>query len=173
MYRNRPCSVTKLVGSLDREHAYLVATPFKKRGKKSLRLSDFIFTLSLDLKWGSPEKVRALLQEAVEEGLVRLEDDVVHATFDEDQVDVPLGFKPAREVDLFERGVRLITSKTGMSRKEAIAMVNERQDSLQGLVSLEAVALLVARELGAEVGDLAREVYRDLIGQGKDKDGRS
>ncbi len=52
-------------------------------------------------------------------------------------------------------------------------MVNERQDSLQGLVSLEAVTLLVARELGAEVGDLAQEVYRDLIGQGKDKDDRS
>jgi hypothetical protein len=54
---------------LDRDKAFLVATPFKKRGKKSLKISDFIFALSLDLKWGPPEKVRALLREAEAEGI--------------------------------------------------------------------------------------------------------
>jgi len=58
---------------LDREKAYLMATPFKKRGKKSLKISDFIFALSLDLKWGPPEKVRTLLREAEAEGMVRME----------------------------------------------------------------------------------------------------
>ena len=155
---------------MDRERAYLVATPFKKRGKKSLKMSDFVFALSLDLKWGPPDKVRALLQEAADEGLVRIEGDYVHAAFDDDQAQVPMGFRPSKEEDIFEKGVRLIVSATGMGRKEAISMVNERQDSLQGLVKLDAVALLVAREMGIDVRDLALEAYQNLMedgGQGR------
>lgn len=152
---------------MDRERAYLVATPFKKRDKRSLKISDFVFALSLDLKWGPPEKVRALLQEAADEGLVRIEGDYVHATFDEGQAEVPVGFNPQKEEDLFEKALRLIVSTTGMGRKEVISMVNERQDSLMGLVNLDAVALLVAREMGADVRDLVREAYRNLIEEGK------
>lgn len=152
---------------MDRERAYLVATPFKKRGKKSLKMSDFVFALSLDLKWGPPDKVRALLQEAADEGLVRIEGDYVHAAFDENQAEVPVGFRPSKEEDIFEKGIRLIVSATGMARKEAISMVNERQDSLQGLVNLDAVTLLVAREMGIDVKDLAREAYQNLVADGK------
>jgi hypothetical protein len=151
---------------LDRERAYLVATPFKKRAKKRLKMSDFVFALSLDLKWGPPDKVRALLQEAADEGLVRIDGDYVHATFDDDQAEVPVGFRPSKEEDLFERGVRLIVSATGMGRKEVISMVNERQDSLQGLVNLDAVALLVAREMGIDVRDLALKAYQNLVDEG-------
>lgn len=154
------------VDSLDRERAYLVATPFKKRGKKSLKVSDFIFAISLDLKWGSPDKVRELLQEASEEGLVRVEGDMVHANFDEEEVSVPLGFKPTRDEDVLEKALRLISSETGMNRKEVIAMANDRQASLQGLVDLEVVALLVAREMGMDVKVLACEAYQNLISEG-------
>jgi hypothetical protein len=154
---------------LDRERAYLVATPFKKRGKKSLKMSDFVFALSLDLKWGPPDKVRALLQEAADEGLVRIEGDYVHAAFEDDQAEVPVGFRPSKEEDIFEKGVRLIVSATGMTRKEAISMINERQDSLQGLVNLDAAALLVAREMGIDVRDLALEAYQNLMERGTER----
>lgn len=145
---------------MDQEKGYLVALPFKKRGKSSLKISDFIFALSLDMKWGAPEKVRALLMEAEKEGLVRIDGDVVHSTKD---IEIPVGFKPAPVESIFERAVRMISSKTGMSRKEIIAMINERQDSLQRLVELDAVALLVARELEIDVSGMAREAYENLI----------
>lgn len=149
--------------SLDREKAYLVATPFKKRGKRSLKISDFIFALSLDLKWGPPEKVRALLREAEAEGLVRMEGEMVHASFDAEALDVPVGFKPTTEEGILDRGIRLITSQTGMSRKEVIAHANERQDSLKKLVDLDVVILLVAREMGMDVSTLAKEAYENLL----------
>ncbi|NMB85984.1 MAG: hypothetical protein A4E44_02275 [Methanosaeta sp. PtaB.Bin018] len=149
--------------SLDREKAFLVATPFKKRGKKSLKISDFIFALYLDMKWGPPEKVRALLRDAESEGLVKMDGDMVFATFDAEAVDVPVGFKPTTDEGILDRGIRLITSQTGMSRKEVIALANERQDSLQKLVELDAVVLLVARELGLDVSSLAEEAYRNLL----------
>jgi len=150
----------KRVFHLDQEKRYLVALPFKKRGKSSLKISDFIFALSLDMKWGPPEKVRALLMEAENEGLVRIDGDVVYSNAD---IEIPVGFKPAPVEGIFERAVRMISSKTGMSRKEIIAMINERQDSLQRLVELDVVALLVARELEIDVSDMAREAYQSLI----------
>ncbi len=148
---------------MDRDKAFLVATPFKKRGKKSLKISDFIFALSLDLKWGPPEKVRALLREAEAEGMVRMEAEMVHAIFDAEAVDVPLGFKPSTEEGILDRGIRLITSQTGMSRKEVIAVANERQDSLKMLVDMDAVVLLVAREMGIDVRELAAEAHENLL----------
>jgi len=153
---------------LDREKAFLVATPFKKRGKKSLKISDFIFALSLDLKWGPPEKVRALLREAESEGMVKMEGEVVHATFDAEAMDVPVGFKPTTEEGILDRGIRLITSQTGMSRKEVIALANEKQDSLKKLVELDAIVLLVAREMGIDVRDLAGEAYENLLARSKE-----
>ena len=102
---------------MDREKAFLVATPFKKRGKTSLKISDFIFALSLDLKWGPPEKVRALLREAEAEGMVKMEGEMVNAIFDAAAVDVPLGFKPSTEEGILDQGIRLITSHTGHEPK--------------------------------------------------------
>ena len=63
-----------------------------------------------------------------------------------------------------------MTAKTGMSKKEVIALANDRQDSLKGLVDLEAVVLLVAREQGIDVSLLAGEAYQNLLsrtGKGK------
>lgn len=157
--------------SLEREKTYLVATPFKKRGKKSLKISDFIFALSLDLKWGPPEKVRALLREAEAAGMVRLDGEMVHAAFDADAVDVPLGFRPSTEEGILDQGIRLVTSQTGMSRKEVIALANEKQDSLKKLVELDAVVLLVARELGLDVSNLAAEAYQNLLARSKEEKG--
>jgi len=158
---------------LETEKAILVATPFKKRGKSSLKISDFIFALSLDLKWGPPEKVRALLREAEAEGMVRMEGDMVDALFDLAAVEVPLGFKPSTEEGILDQGIRLITSHTGMSRKEVIAAANEKQDSLKKLVELDAVVLLLAREMGIDVKDLAGQAYQNLLARTGDHDTES
>jgi hypothetical protein len=155
--------------SLDREKAFLVATPFKKRGKKSLKISDFIFALSLDLKWGPPEKVRALIREAEAEGMVKMDGEMVTASFDPETLDVPLGFKPSTQEGILDRGIRLITSQTGMSRKEVIALANEKQDSLKMLVELDAVVLLAAREMGIDVRSLAEEAYLNLQARMKEE----
>jgi len=152
---------------LEREKAILVATPFKKRGKKSLKVSDFIFALSLDLKWGPPEKVRALLREAEAEGLVTMDGEMVSAAFDLEAVEVPLGFKPSTEEGILDQGIRLIISQTGMSRREVIALANEKQDMLEKLVELDAVVLLLAREMGIDVHDLAAKAYENLLARAR------
>ncbi len=155
---------------MDREKAYLVAMPFKKRGKKSLKVSDFIFALSLDLKWGPPEKARALLREAEAEGMIKIEGDLVHASFEVGDVEIPLGFKPTADDGILDRAIRLITSQTEMSKKEVVALANQRQESLKRLVDLDAVVLLVAREMGLDVSDLAKEAYEHLLARSAEAD---
>ncbi|WP_342673240.1 DUF2240 family protein [Methanothrix sp.] len=152
---------------MEREKTILVATPFKKRGKKSLKVSDFIFALSLDLKWGPPEKVRALLREAEAEGLVTMDGEMVSAAFDLESMEVPLGFKPSTEEGILDQGIRLIISQTGMSRREVIALANEKQDMLEKLVELDAVVLLLAREMGIDVHDLAAKAYENLLARAR------
>ena len=154
---------------MDPEKAILVATPFKKRGKSSLKISDFIFALSLDLKWGPPEKVRSLLREAEAEGMVKMDEQMVDALFDPAAVEVPLGFKPSTEEGILDQGIRLLTSHTGLRRKEVIAAANEKQDSLKKLVELDAVVLLLAREMGIDVGELAGQAYQNLLARAGDQ----
>jgi hypothetical protein len=155
---------------MEHERACLVGVPFKRRMSKSIKISDFIFILSLDLKWGPPEKVRALLREAEIDGLVEIEGDMVHATAELEKMEIPIGFKPSVEGDFIDKCIVLISSRTGMSRKEIIAMVNERQDAFQKLVAIDALVLLVAKEMGIDVSDLALEAYNNLLASAtKDK----
>ena len=148
---------------MEHSKACLVAMPFKKRISKSIKVSDFIFMLSFDLKWGSPEKVRVLLREAEGEGLVRIEGDMVYATAETDSIEIPLGFKPPMNEDFLDKCLMLVSSKTGMSRKEIIALVNERQDSFQKLIDMDALVLLLGREMGIDVRNLAAEAYQNLL----------
>jgi hypothetical protein len=56
-----------------------------------------------------------------------------------------------------------------MSRKEVIAVANERQDSLKMLVDMDAVVLLVAREMGIDVRELAAEAHENLLSRCKEE----
>jgi len=60
-----------------------------------------------------------------------------------------------------------------MSRKEVIAIANEKQDSLKRLVELDAVVLLVAGEMGIDVSDLAARAYENLLGRCREDDVKS
>jgi hypothetical protein len=116
-------------------------------------------------------KISALLREAEAEGLVQIVEEIVYASMDMGRLEIPLGFKPSQEEGILEKGIRLIVSHTGLTKKEAIALANEKQESLKGLVDLEAVVLLVAREQGLDVSSLAAEAYQNFIdrfNEGKD-----
>jgi len=145
-----------------------VAMPFRKRGKTILMTSEFIFALSLDLGWFSPEQAKEVLKSAKEAGLVTVKDDEIMPNFDAASIEIPFGFKPElsqlKKQPLFDKIIDLIMT-TGASRKEAIALVNEKQERLK--LVIEVTALLVAKERGVDISHLADEVYGSLVA-GKD-----
>ena len=145
----------------------VVAHVFRKKGKVT-SISEFVFALSLDLKWFSPDQAELVLTNAEKNGLVRIVGDMVEPLFDINSVEIPIDFRPDQSIleeTLEERTVidRVIEQLSGVkSKKEVIRMINEEQERL-GIVETDAVALLVARMCGIDVSGMIDEVYDRLV----------
>jgi len=145
---------------------YVAAQPFKSRGKPVLRERDFIFILSMDLGWFTPREARRALRQAVEEGLLSLEEGMVKPLFNLETVEIPLGYRPDERDErrgVFEIAVERIMTATGMDKHQVISLVNQEQEKLHKLVEIEVSVLLVAKRHGVPVADLAEQAYRNLI----------
>jgi len=145
----------------------IVAYVFRKKGGV-ISISEFVFALSLDLKWFSPDQAESVLANAEREGLVQVTGDMVEPSqsFNIHAVEIPIDFKPDKSVFL-EKTIldRTIDRLSGvMEKQELLRLINEKQESL-GIVEPDAVALLVARIHGIEVTDLIDEAYSRLCGR--------
>ncbi|MCD6146198.1 MAG: DUF2240 family protein [Methanosarcinales archaeon] len=141
----------------------VVAYIFRKKGKVIL-ISEFVFALSLDLKWFSPDQAESILTNAEKQGLVRIIDDMVEPLFDIHSIEIPIDFRPDQSI-FVEKTVfdRVIERLSGVkSKQEILRQINENQERL-GIVEPDAVALLVARMYGIDIADLIDEAYNRLI----------
>jgi hypothetical protein len=145
---------------------YIVSMPFKRKGKDTLKESEFILTMSIDLNWFSPEQARILLSDAVKDGLLRREGGEVFPLFDLSSVQIPPSFKPESmpgKKPIFDLIIDRITVTTGLDKRTIIALINKKQEELIKLVDIEVSTLLVALEQGVMVDDLMEEEYRTLV----------
>ncbi|MFB6073341.1 MAG: DUF2240 family protein [Halobacterium sp.] len=142
-----------------------VAAPFKQKGKRRVAEQGFVVSLSLDRDWMSPDQAKRLLDVATGEGLVAREDGELVAQFDPDDVDIPEDFSPDaslfQERSAFERALDALVAD-GLDRQEAVAAVNELQQSLG--VTADAAAVVYARRRGVDVGDAAEAARAELEG---------
>jgi len=58
----------------------------------------------------------------------------------------------------------IIVSNGEIDKKEVVSRINQKQESLGGLLDAEVAALLVAHELGCDVGPLFDDVYGRVSG---------
>ncbi|MHC1585254.1 MAG: DUF2240 family protein [Candidatus Syntropharchaeia archaeon] len=121
----------------------LIKKPFEIHGKDVLTPEEFIFTLSLDLKFLSPKEARDLLRRGEESGLIFRKGGKI---------------KLKRE-GVFGRIVKRIAKEKRMSEQEVLALVREMED----LLEIEVSALLVAKKLGVGIEDLVEEVWNELL----------
>jgi len=140
-----------------------VAAPFKSRARDRLGEGEFVVALSLDREWFSPDQAKRLVDVAVGRGLLASADGDLVPQFDPAAVTVPEGFTPdesvLREQSTFEAALDAIVA-AGVEKQRAVAAINERQRALA--VTIEAAAILYARERGAAVGRLAADVRDEL-----------
>jgi len=144
-----------------------IASAFRSKGKSSMKKSELIWTLSLDLGWFSHEDARKVVELALERGLL-IENDELRPAFNLDDVEIPIDFKPDpskifSNQPVFDRIVQEIAEKSGRSVGEVIAMINKRQEELGNLLSVEVVALIIAKELGIDISKYIDEVERELL----------
>ncbi|MFC5277370.1 DUF2240 family protein [Halorubrum rubrum] len=142
-----------------------VAAPFKRHATERLGEGEFVVALSLEREWFSPDQAKRLVDVAVGRGLVDEEDGELVARFDPDEVAVPEDFRPdedvLREQSTFETALDAVVS-AGVEKQRAVAGINERQRALA--VTIEAAAVLYAKERGARVDHLVEDVRAELSG---------
>ena len=141
-----------------------VATPFKTRAADRLGEGEFVVALSLEREWFSPDQAKRLADVAVGRGLLAEEDGDLVPRFDPDDVVVPEGFTPdesiLREQSTFETALDAIVA-AGVEKQRAVAAINERQRALA--ITIEAAAVLYAKEHGAAVDRIAEDVRAELL----------
>ena len=146
-----------------------VAAPFKTRARDRLEQGEFVVALSLEREWFSPDQTKRLVDVAVGRGLLAAEDGDLVPQFDPAEVTVPEGFAPdesvLREQSTFESALDAIVA-AGVEKQRAVAAINERQRALA--VTIEAAAVLYAREQGAAVDRLAADVREELAADAGD-----
>lgn len=133
------------------------AAPFKIRGKSRLSRAEFAFALSLDLKWFLPEQCKEVIESAERAGLVREEGGRLVPTFNVRDVIVPVGFKPGPDIltqkapaSLFDQILDLL-SQNGISREDAISLIDEKEKAYGDLLPREAVGLIIAKERSLDI----------------------
>ncbi|MFA9517614.1 DUF2240 family protein [Halopenitus sp. H-Gu1] len=144
-----------------------VAVPFRQRGTDRLGEGEFVVALSLDRDWFSPDQAKRLVDVASGRGLLEIDpetDDLVPG-FDPDAVEIPEEFRPdetiLREQSTFERALETIVS-AGVDKRTAVASINERQRDLG--ITIEAAAVVYARERGIDIDVLADAVREEIVG---------
>ena len=140
-----------------------VAAPYQGRGEGELAESEFVVALSLDRDWFSPEQATRLADVAVGEGFLERTENTLTPTFDPADVTIPEGFVPDEELlrrrSAFEQVLDALVAD-GIDKREAVAEINELQQSLA--VTIEAAAVLYARRRDVDVSEAAERALAEL-----------
>lgn len=136
--------------------------------------------VSLDRGWISPKLARQALASAIQRGYLDEVGPEVQLAFDLEDVRVPFDWVPdagalaqelsedapeptnASDVPLFIRIARRVASRTQQSTAEVVAAANKQQASLDGLLTAEASALLIARLNGVDVAEFLDEAWAEI-----------
>ncbi|AAB90066.1 predicted coding region AF_1194 [Archaeoglobus fulgidus DSM 4304] len=143
----------------------MIAAAFKSKGKKKMKRSELIYTMSFDLNWFTHEGSKKVVEEAEKEGLLA-GDDELQPTFDLDEVELT-DFKPdlsellSRSVT--DRIIEEIAVKLKKDGREVVSMVNRKQEELGGIISFPVAALIVAKEVGINIAPYIEEVEREVF----------
>lgn len=154
------------------------AAYFRTVGKDVTTPEEFVMGTSLELKWMSPSDSKLLLAELVRKGVVVQRDGYVRPATDLGAVDVPLAYKPPKEVVESLHAQKSQTSQrqssdeghadvfpmlmekaveNGMQRRDFIQSCNRIQKRLD--IEIGVAALIVLRDAGTDVTPYLDAVY--------------
>ena len=81
---------------MESEAKKIISFVFKRSGKIRLDKSKFYLSLSLDLKWFSPEKAKNFMNNAIEQNLLVEENNLIEPNFNIYKISIPFGYKPSK-----------------------------------------------------------------------------
>ena len=161
---------------MNSEIKIIVAFLFRRSGKKEMVQSELYLTLSMDLKWFSPQKAKEFINSTLQNNILVKKGAFLTPTFDVSKITIPTGFRPSKEVfykqkeekkeespDIIQNIVKRIAEDTGKNIKdifEKIKYVEKEKNVL-----LEVAALLIGREcdiaLNSYFEDAERKIFKE------------
>ena len=141
----------------EQDRLVILAQPFKSLGKEYLKESEFVFSLSLDLKWFGPAEARDVLDHGLNTGLLKKNKGNIFPGFDISEVEKPHSFKPSLEsfdtADWLDMVVEEVMKTTGKNKKEVFQEMNRFKERFDGLLEPETSIIMVARAHGIDVNE--------------------
>jgi hypothetical protein len=170
---------------------------FNRKGKKLLSEREFINALFFELKWADPtgagrieaKEAQRILEAAMRKGLLELSEGYVKPTFDLKSVEVPLNYKPTRDLlkelgdggpapasapastaqgekkaeplPVFSVLIDDIATKSGWNKRDVVSRINKVVERLS--VDAEVAALLIGKDVGVDVGKYLLEVKEEVL----------
>ena len=142
---------------MNSEIKIIIAFLFKRSGKKEMAQSDLYLTLSMDLRWFSPQKAKEFVNSTLQNNILVKKGAFLTPTFDVNKVTIPTGFRPSKEVfykqkeeekeespEIVENITKRIAEDTGQNTKDIFEKI--RYVEKEKNVILEVAALLIGRE---------------------------
>ena len=137
-----------------------IASLFKRKGVEEILTRDLELLPSMELRWFEPKDARKILESAVKFGLLEEHDATLKITFDYNSVTIPFAFKPPKDLldmlsqdneSIFMQIVNHICISTGLSEKEIVAEINEKQVNSNDYLTLETLAILYGKSKDVDV----------------------
>ncbi|TFG57027.1 MAG: DUF2240 family protein [Methanomassiliicoccus sp.] len=176
-----------------------VAVVFNRKGKKMLSEREFINALFFELKWSDPtgtgrieaKEAQRIMEAAIRKGLLEIVEGYVKPTFDHKSVEVPLNYKPTKDllkelgdpgappssVEALKTGkvapvktevqpvfsviIDDIAAKSGWNKREVVSRINRVMENLS--IDAEVAALLIGRDAGVDAGKYLLEVKEEVL----------
>jgi len=158
---------------MNSEEEIIIAFVFKRVGKPELEFTNFYLTLSMDLNWFTPEDAKIFIENAIKENLVIKEKGGVKPTFDIEEIQIPLGFYPSKDlfkkvkaeevekIDVLKIIIKKIVKESNIDEKTVIKQIKEIEKE-KNLTS-EVAALLVGKEYDVDLEDFLKDVEKELF----------
>jgi Uncharacterized protein conserved in archaea len=141
----------------------VLALPFIQAGSDTVPVGDLTVALGVDRDWFTPAEVETLIAIGVDEGVLRRDGELLHATFDYSTVEIPSGFTPSASVleqqSPFERLLARFEAE-GVDRRSAVAAINARQQRLS--IPIELAAALELKVRGLQVPEVTEALLDEF-----------
>ncbi len=131
---------------------------------------EFVFSASIDFRWYTPKEAQRLLERGLETELLERSDELIKPTFDYKKVELPLDFKPDKDIltepsngsePLFPTILETVSQESGLNRREVVARINKVKERLG--VDIEVSGLVVARDLEIDIRGLILRTREEIL----------
>ena len=151
----------------------IIVFVFRRSGKTELSFSDIYLTLSMELKWFSPESAKDFVNKAIEKKLLTKKESQIRPSFDISKIDVPLGFTPTgeifeekgdvekKEMSTFDQIISKIADDKNIDRKIIFDEIKKIEKEKK--LTKEVSALLYVKEFDIDFDSVIPKIEKEMF----------